>query len=232
MTVKEAFLKEIKDTLFSMQDLSYRDFHAKLMPTIDKETIIGVRTPALRKYAKEMAKHPDINLFLQTLPHEYYEENNLHGFLIEAVDYDDCLAAVNRFLPYVNNWATCDMMAPKIFKKHLPKLLPQIQQWLASRETYTIRFAVNMLMRFYLDEAFKPEYLAWVAAIESEEYYVKMVVAWYFATALAKQYQEAVPYVEQKRLEKWTHNKTIQKAVESYRLTDQQKAYLKKFKVK
>lgn len=232
MTEKASFLKEIKDTLFSMQDLSYRDFHAKLMPTIDKETIIGVRTPALRKYAKELIK-TDLEVFLQDLPHEYYEENNLHGFIIEAIkDYDQCLAAINAFLPYVDNWATCDMMGPKVFKKHLSELRAQIQMWLDSGEDYTIRFGVNMLMKYYLDEAFEPEYLDWVASIQSEEYYVKMVVAWYFATALAKQYEATIGIVEQKRLEKWTHNKTIQKAVESYRITDEQKCYLKTLKMK
>lgn len=227
------FLQEIKDTLFSMQDTSYRDFHGKLMPTIDKETIIGVRTPALRKYAKELAKHPDIELFLGDLPHAYYEENNLHGFIIESIkDYNACLNAVNRFLPYVDNWATCDMMGPKVFKKHLPEMRTQIQVWLASKETYTVRFGVNMLMKYYLDDAFEPEYLDWVAGIESEEYYVKMVVAWYFATALAKQQEATLPYMESKVLEKWTHNKTIQKAVESYRIADAQKEYLKTLKMK
>lgn len=232
MNRKESFLQEIKDRLFSMQDLSYREFHAKLMPTIDKETIIGVRTPALRKYAKELIK-TDLEVFLQDLPHEYYEENNLHGFIIEAIkDYDQCLAAINAFLPYVDNWATCDMMGPKVFKKHLPELRAQIQMWLDSGEDYTIRFGVNMLMKYYLDEAFEPEYLDWVASIQSEEYYVKMVVAWYFATALAKQYEATIGIMEQKRLEKWTHNKTIQKAVESYRITDEQKCYLKTLKMK
>ena len=260
MKNKEIFLKEIKDTLFSMQDVKYRDFHAKLMPTIDKETIIGVRTPALRKYAKELMKtdllqetmgngsnavcpnllpneaveiKAGLEVFLQDLPHEYYEENNLHGFIIEAMkDYDQCLAAINAFLPYVDNWATCDMMGPKVFKKHLSELRAQIQMWLDSGEDYTIRFGVNMLMKYYLDEAFEPEYLDWVASIQSEEYYVKMVVAWYFATALAKQYEATIGIVEQKRLEKWTHNKTIQKAVESYRITDEQKCYLKTLKMK
>lgn len=233
MNKKEIFLQEIKDTLFSMQDVKYRDFNAKLLPTVEKETIIGVRTPILRKYAKELVKHPDIALFLQDLPHTYFEENGIHSFVIETIkDYEDCIAAVNQFLPYVNNWETCDSMAPKVFKKHLPELRTQIEKWLASGETYTIRFGVNMLMRFYMDEAFEPEYLDWVASIESEEYYVKMVVAWYFATALAKQYEAALPYIEEKYLEKWTHNKTIQKAVESYRITDEQKGYLKTLKMK
>lgn len=216
-----------------MQDLSYRDFHAKLMPTIDKETIIGVRTPALRKYAKEVAKHPDMKAFLQDCPHQYYEENNLHGFIIEAYkEYEECLAAIDAFLPYVDNWATCDMMTPKVFKKHLVELLPQIKGWLVSGETYSIRFGINMLMKFYLDENFSVEYLEWVSAVKHEDYYVKMVVAWYFATALAKQYEATIPYIEAGRLERWTHNKTIQKAIESYRITDGQKQFLRTLKIK
>ena len=240
MDKKENFLKEIREHLFSIQDLSYRDFHARLMPTIDKETIIGVRTPALRNYAKGFIKAykddqqaQQIDWFLEDLPHEYYEENNLHGFIIETIgDYEKCLSAINAFLPYVDNWATCDMMSPKVFKKHLPQLEAEIVRWLASGETYTIRFGVNMLMKYYLDEAFDRKYLDWVAGIQHDDYYVKMVVAWYFATALAKQYDAALPYVEAFKLEKWTHNKTIQKAVESYRITDDQKVYLKTLKMK
>ena len=216
-----------------MQDLKYRDFQCKLMPTVDKETVIGVRTPELRKFAKEMEKEPGIEEFLQALPHRYYEENNLHGFLIEKIkDYDACVSAVDAFLPCVDNWATCDMMRPKIFKKHLPKLLEKIQVWLASEHTYTIRFGMGMLMSFYLDEAFQPEYLQMVGEVRSQEYYVNMMIAWYFATALAKQYEAALPWIEQKRLDVWTHNKAIQKAVESYRITDEQKAYLKTLKIK
>ena len=240
MDKKEHFLKEIRENLFSMQDLSYRDFHARLMPTIDKETIIGVRTPALRSYAKGFIKaYKDdeqagqVDCFLQDLPHGYYEENNLHGFIIETInDYEKCLKAINTFLPYVDNWATCDMMAPKVFKKHLPQLESEIVRWLSSEETYTIRFGVNMLMKYYLDEAFDRKYLDWAADIRHDDYYVKMVVAWYFATALAKQYEDALPYVKEGRMEKWTHNKTIQKAVESYRITEEQKIYLKTLKVK
>lgn len=224
-------IQEIRKRLFEMQDVEYKAFHSKLMPTVEQDAIIGVRTPKLRQFAKDLQKTEDVTEFLQSLPHEYYEENNLHGFLIEQIkDYDGCMKAVDRFLPYVDNWATCDMMAPKIFKKHLPELEWQIRDWLVSGEVYTVRFAVNMLMKYYLDEAFEPKYLEWVAQIKSQEHYVRMVVAWYFATALAKQYEAAIPYIEEQKLEQWTHNKTIQKAVESYRVSAEKKAYLKTWK--
>lgn len=230
---KKNICEEIREKLFEMQDLGYRDFHAKLIPNIDKEKIIGVRTPTLRKYAREAAKEPAIKEFLASLPHRYYDENNLHGFVIEQIrNFDECLEAVDRFLPYVDNWATCDLMAPKVFGKHREELLTAVRRWLTSGETYTIRYGVNMLMRFFLDEDFRPEYLDMVAGIRSEEYYVKMVVAWYFATALAKQYDAVIPFLEQCRLDKWTHNKAIQKARESYRITAEQKEYLNTLKVK
>ncbi len=223
--------KTILEELFELQDLSYKEFHAKLIPTINPDTIIGVRTPQLRKLAKEFAKSPEVPDFLQKLPHNYYEENNLHGFLIEQIkDYEVCIQALNGFLPYVDNWATCDMMSPKILKKHLPELLEQIKVWIGSEYIYEVRFGIKMLMEFYLDEHFKEAYLELVAQVRSEEYYIKMVVAWYFATALAKQYESAVRYVEEERLDVWTHNKTIQKAVESYRITKEQKEYLKTLK--
>lgn len=226
-------MTELQKQLFALQDVSYRDFHSRLMPNIDKETIIGIRTPVLRKFAKEMAKAGDYEAFLDELPHTFYEENNLHGFLLEdGKDYDETVDRIEQFLPYVDNWATCDMMNPKIFKKHLPKLLTKIRKWLGSEHTYTVRFAIDMLMRYYLDEAFSPEYLEWVAAVKSDEYYVKMAVAWYFQVALAKQYDAALPYIEGKRLEDWTHNKAIQKATESYRITEEQKAYLRTLKKK
>ena len=223
----------IRARLFELQDLSYRDFQCKLMPTVDPDTVIGVRTPELRKLAKSFSKEPEAEAFLRTLPHRYYEENNLHGFLIETMkDYSQVIAALDAFLPYVDNWATCDLMSPKIFKKHLPELREQIQVWMASSHTYTIRFGIEMLMTFYLDEQFQTEYLDWVADVHSEEYYVNMMIAWYFATALAKQYDAALPYLQEHRLEPWTHNKAIQKAIESYRITDEQKAYLRSLKVK
>ena len=224
---------KIKKQLFEMQDLEYKAFHSRLMPTISPETIIGVRTPGLRKYAKDLAKTEGIEDFLKDLPHEYYEENNLHGFLIEGIkDYDTCLAQVDRFLPYVDNWATCDMMRPKVFKKNPKALLPKIEIWLASGETYMVRYGIGMLMTYFLDEYFDVKYVEKVAAIVSEEYYIKMMVAWYFATALAKQWDTVIPFMEEKRLEKWTHNKAIQKAIESYRITPEQKAYLRGLKIK
>jgi 3-methyladenine DNA glycosylase AlkD len=222
----------IEKRLFELQDTAYRDFHSRLIPTISPDRIIGVRTPALRKLAKELIKDPYIAEFLQDLPHSYYDENTLHALLIsELKDYALCLQELDRFLPYVDNWATCDIMSPKIFKKHLPELIPVVESWIRSSHPYTIRFGLVMLMSFYLDEAFRPEYLTLAASAVSEEYYVKMAVAWYFATALAKQYEATIPYIEQQKLPKWTHNKAIQKAIESYRITADQKAYLRTLKL-
>ncbi len=225
--------KFIQQQLLALQDLAYKEFHCKLMPTVNPNKVIGVRTPALRKLSKELWGTPKATEFLNSLPHKYYEEDNLHGFFIEKMkDYEEAIAALNAFLPYIDNWATCDLMSPKIFKKHLPDLLEQVKIWMASNHTYTVRFGIKMLLNFYLDEAFSTEYLDMVAAVQSEEYYVKMMVAWYFATALAKQYDATLPYIEKKRLETWIHNKTIQKAVESYRITKEQKDYLKTLKIK
>lgn len=222
----------IEGRLFELRDPGYREFHSRLMPTIDKETIIGVRTPQLRKLAKEFGRMPEAAEFLKKLPHRYYEENNLHGLLIETIrDYEECLQAVNVFLPYIDNWATCDMLSPKVFGRHLAELLPQVKAWIDSGKTYTVRFGIGMLMRFYLDEEFSVDYARLVADVKSDEYYVNMMVAWYFATALAKQYEAVLPFLEQHYLTKWTHNKTIQKAVESYRITDEQKVYLKTLRV-
>lgn len=224
--------ERIREQLWEMQDVGYKDFHAKLIPTVDPEAIIGVRTPKLRKYARELAKDPQIGDFLAQLPHQYYDENNVHAFVVEQIrDYEECLSQTERFLPYVDNWATCDMMAPKVFARHKEELLEPIQRWIASPETYTIRYGVGMLMRFYLDEDFRQEYLQRVADISSQEYYVNMMRAWYFATALAKQYEAAIPYLVEKRLDGWTHNKAIQKACESNRVTAQQKKYLRGLKV-
>ena len=224
--------ERIQAELWEMQDTGYKDFHAKLIPTVSPEAIIGVRTPQVRKYAKQLAKDPQISDFLAQLPHKYYDENNVHAFVVEQIkDSGACLAQTERFLPYIDNWATCDMMAPKVFAKHKEELLGPVRRWIASSETYTIRYGVGMLMRFYLDEDFRPEYLRWVAEISSEEYYVNMMRAWYFATALAKQYEAVIPYLEEKRLDGWTHNKAIQKACESYRMTAEQKKYLRSLKV-
>lgn len=227
----EEIIRKIQAELFELQDTEYRDFHARLMPTVDKEKVIGVRTPVLRKYAGELSGQPEAQEFLKMLPHTYYEENNLHGFLLEKIkDYDTCMGEMKKFLPCIDNWATCDGVAPKVFGRHKEELIKEIPGWLESGQTYVIRFGVNMLMRFFLDEDFKPEYAEKVAAIRSEEYYVKMVVAWYFATALAKQYDAVIPFLEERRLENWTHQKTIQKARESYRISPAQKEYLKTLK--
>ena len=218
----------ICDRLFAMQDLPYRDFTAKLIPNVDREHIIGVRAPALRALARELSGTPEAAAFLRTLPHAYLEENHLHGFLIERIrDYGTCIKALDAFLPVVDNWATCDCIGPACFKKNHARLIGDARRWLDSGRLYTGRFAVRMLMNHFLDEDFRPEYLDWVAGIETEEYYLRMMQAWYFATALAKQYNAALPYIEQKRLEPWTHNKAIQKSVESYRVSDERKAYLR-----
>ena len=221
------------DSLLALQDLSYKEFQCGLMPTVDPDTVIGVRMPALRKLVKDFAETPEAAEFLKALPHRYYEENNLHGLLISAMrDYDRAVAALDAFLPYVDNWATCDLIRPKVFQKHLPELLEKIEVWLSSDRTYTIRFGLEMLMTCYLDDAFRPEYLELAAGVRSGEYYVNMMIAWYFATALAKQYDAALPYLRERRLDPWIHNKAIQKAIESYRITSEQKAYLRSLKVK
>ena len=222
---------EIRKELLRLQDVQYRDFQSKLIPTADKNLFIGVRTPALRTLAKQLCKREDVGAFLYDLPHSFFDENQLHAFIISEIrDYEACLDEVQRLLPYVDNWATCDQMSPKVFKKHRAELLEPIRSWLKSEHTFTVRFGVGMLMEHYLDDAFDPAYPAAVAAIRSEEYYVRMMVAWYFATALAKQYDAALPFLQERRLDPWTHNKTIQKAIESYRISPETKTYLRTLK--
>ena len=221
----------VKDALFSYQDLKYRDFQSPLVPNIDKETIIGVRTPQMRQVAKEFYNTPEGNKFLSKLPHKYYEENLVHFFMIAMIkDFDECVKEVERFLPYVDCWPVCDQSSPKVFKKNHKKLLPLIKKWIASDHVYTARFGIRMLMNEFLGDDFKEEYLEWVASVKGEDYYIKMMVAWYFATALAKKYDETVPYIEEHKLEDWTHKKAIQKAVESFRVSDEHKAYLRTLK--
>ena len=221
----------IRAQLFALQDKEYQIFNSRLMPTLPPETVIGVRVPLLRKLAKQLADTPEAEAFLQELPHFYCEENALHAFLLEPVrDYGTALAATERFLPYVDNWAVCDSFSPKVFAQHKPELLCAIRRWLGSDRTYTVRYGIGMLMRYYLDEQFKPEYPKKVAEVKSDEYYVNMMIAWYLATALAKQWEATIPYIEERRLPEWVHRKTIQKAVESYRITPEQKAYLKSFR--
>ena len=225
--------EEIQKELFANKDTEYGEFQSKLIPGKTSENFIGVRTPVLRKYAKTLSKREDISEFLSELPHKYFDEDQLHAFIIsEMKDYDKCIDELQCFLPYVDNWATCDQMSPKIFKKHKKELLGCIKEWIKSDKTYTIRFGIGMLMEHYLDEDFSVKYPQAVAKIRSEEYYVNMMIAWYFATALAKQYDIILPYIENKKLDTWTHNKTIQKAIESYRITPEQKEYLKSLKIK
>ncbi len=225
--------EEIRARLFSLQDTAYRDFQVKLIPGMDAQKEIGVRTPELRKLAKELAKREDIREFLNDLPHQYFDENQLHAFILSGEkDFEKCMEDLERFLPYVDNWATCDQTSPKVFRKHRKELLDAIRRWIESDHPYTVRFAIKMLMEHFLDEDFDPAYPEMVAEVRSEEYYIRMMIAWYFATALAKQYEAVLPYLEQKKLDVWTHNKTIQKAVESYRITEEQKIYLKSLKRK
>jgi hypothetical protein len=225
-------INKITEHLFSLQDLSYKEFNSKLIPTVNKNYVIGVRIPLLRKYAKEIKNSPEADKFLNSLPHKYTEEYNLHALLLENIkDYNDIINALNNFLPFVDNWATCDIMSIKIFKKHLDILPQQLDLWLNSTHTYTIRFAIKTYMSYYLDEHFELKHMQKIAEIRSNEYYVNMMLAWYFATALAKQYDFAIKFLENKELSKWVHNKTIQKAIESYRITNEQKEYLKTLRI-
>lgn len=222
---------DIQEELFALQDEKYADFQAKLTPTIPRELFIGVRVPAVRKLAKKLYKDSEHEVFLKELPHHYYDENMLHGLLIsEEKDFERCLEKTETFLPYIDNWAVCDIMSPKVFQKHKNELLEKIREWASDEHTYTCRFGIEMLMSHFLNEDFKEEYLEIPALVSSSEYYVKMMVAWFFATALAKQWDATIPYLETNRLEPWTHNKTIQKARESYRITAEQKEYLKGLK--
>ena len=248
-----SIIDEIRQELFNQQDKKYREMQIRIVPSVAPESIIGVRTPILRKYAKELAKREDVEVFLEDLPHRYFDENQLHAFILSAgKDYEACIGNVERFLPFVDNWATCDQMSPKVFKKHRPELLEHIREWIRSDKAYTIRFGIGMLMEHFLDEDFSPEYPEMVAGIRpasgtnapdgsspsqsvqngSEEYYIRMMIAWYFATALAKQYDAILPYIEECRLAEWTHNKAIQKSIESYRITPEQKDYLRTLKIK
>ena len=223
---------EITEKLFSLQDREYGAMQKKIIPTVEKDRIIGVRTPALRSYAKELVRNSDPEAFLTALPHQYFDEDQLHAFVISLEkDFDRCITLVENFLPYIDNWATCDQLSPAVFKKEPEKLLPYIHSWIRSDRTYTVRFAIGMLMQHFLGDKFDIEYLNMVSAVRSEEYYINMMIAWYFATALAKQYGSVLPYLEKKVLDDWTHNKAIQKAIESNRITPDQKAYLKILKI-
>lgn len=223
----------LREKLFELRDLKYRDFHSRLIPSVPKEQVIGIRTPVLRKFAKEYAKTEEVAEFIKILPHEYYEENNLHMLIISAIrDYEMCIAEIERFLPFIDNWATCDMPVPRCFYENKEDVLERAKGWIKSDEAFTVRYGIGVLMSMFLDEDFDPEYPRLVASVRSEQYYVNMMIAWYFATALAKNWDEVIPFIEKRQLDKWTHNKAIQKAVESYRITSEQKAYLKSLKIK
>ena len=224
---------EIRGELFEMQDKAYKEFHKKLIPTVDEDLIIGIRTPILRSYAKSFMNSEKREIFLKILPHKYYEENNLHAFLIEQEkDFENCVTLLDIFLPHVDNWATCDMMNPKVFCKTQARLLEKIKEWLLAEDIYTVRFGLRMLMVHFLDGDFKEEYLYLAASVRSEEYYVNMMIAWYFATALTKRYEEALPFIKEKRLSKWCHNKAISKACDSFLIEKDKKEYLKEFRIK
>ena len=225
-------LKEIEKRLSGLKDEKYREMQIKIIPNVASERIIGVRTPELRTYAKELAKREDIRDFLDDLPHRFFDEDQLHAFILSSMkDFDQVIKDTDHFLTYVNNWATCDQMSPKVFRKHRGELLPYIDEWIKSGETYRVRFAIGMLMEHFLDDGFDIKYPKKVAAIRSDEYYVNMMIAWYFATALAKQYDKVIPFIEKKKLDVWTHNKAIQKSIESYRISSEQKEYLRSLKI-
>ena len=223
----------VYDRLSEYKDDNYKEFQSKLVPNISKDTILGVRTPDMRKIAKEVFNTDEGREFLKHLPHEYYEENLVHFFLIAQIrDFDECVKETERFLPYIDCWPVCDQSSPKVFKKNHEKLLPLIKKWIDSDHVYTSRFGMRMLMSEFLDDDFREEYLNWVAAKKGEDYYLKMMVAWYFATALAKQYDAVIGFLTENRLDVWTHNKTIQKCVESCRISDERKEYLKTLKIR
>lgn len=222
---------KIQEELFKLQDISYKEFHSKLIPTVDKNTIIGIRIPLLRSYVKKIKYTKEADMFLNTLPHTYYDENVLHALLLsEMTDYEMFIKHIQVFLPYIDNWAVCDVLKPKSIKKHKQIFIDEIKNWILSKDTYTIRFGVVMLMTYYLDEDYQKEYLTYLLQVKSDEYYVNMAISWFYATALAKHYDEVVEILKDKKLSVWIHNKTIQKAIESYRITKEQKEELKKLK--
>lgn len=231
--MNEKNMTEIQEELFSLQDLKYKEFQAKLMPNINPEYIIGVRNPNSKNIAKKIIKQNKADEFVSKLPHKYYEENNVQAYIInETKDYEKVILMLKDFLTYVNNWATCDIISPTIFKKNIDKLINEITIWIKSCNTYTVRFGIRMLMCFFLDENFKKEYLNIPLEVKSDEYYINMMIAWFYATALVKQYDKTIKIIEDKSLDKWVHNKTIQKAVESFRVSDEHKKYLRSLKIK
>lgn len=233
MTACKTYLCEkIQEQLFSMQDEKYRNFHSRLMPSVKKELVIGIRTPDLRAFAKKLAGSDERQIFLSSLPHKYYDENNLHAFLIEQEkDIAECIRLIDEFLPYVDNWATCDMMNPKVLKKDKTLLYHKIKEWLSSDKTYTIRYGIRMLMSHFLDKDLSEDCLSLAASVVSEEYYVNMAVAWFFATALTKNYDAAIKHIEERKLSPFCHNKAISKACDSFCVSNEKKAYLKTLRV-
>lgn len=228
--MKDEFF-DFQKRLFELKDDKYAEFQAKLTPNVDKSSFIGVRVPRVRLLAKEIVKNGKYVSFINNLPHTYYDENMLHGVLLSEIkDYDYVISEVNKFLPYVDNWAVCDIMSPKCFKKNKDKLIGEIENWIKSTETYTIRFGIEMLMSHYLDDDFRPKYLLLPLNVKSDEYYVNMMIAWYYATSLSKKWDDTIKIIEENKLDKWVHNKTIQKACESYRITNDQKEYLRTLK--
>lgn len=224
--------EEIRNCLFELKDEKYKEFTLKLIPGLEPDNVIGVRTPQIAKIAKEIIKSGDYSSFLDDCPHKYYEEMGIHVAIINSMkDYDSVIREIDRFIPYVDNWATCDGIKPrKAFSKNCDRLIIDAKRWIKSEHIYTKRFGIEMIMNFFLDDNFKREYNDLVASIRSDEYYINMMIAWYFATALAKQYNDTIPFIENRRLDEWTHKKTIQKARESYRITEEQKEYLKSLK--
>lgn len=226
-------MMNIENELQKHVDIKFRAFTAKLIPTVNPDSVYGVRTPILRKLAREFFKTPAHNAFLNSLPHQSYEENNIHAFLIEQIkDFDRAIEETEKFLPYIDNWATCDMFRPKVYAKNLDKILPYAEKWIASNHAYTVRYGIGMLLSYFLEDGFSPEILELASSVKSEEYYINMMLAWFFATALAKQYDSTLIYITEKRLSPWVHNKTLQKAVESNRIEKSTKEYLKTLKRK
>lgn len=226
-------MEKVREHLFELQDLKFREFNAKLIPNMPIERVIGVRTPELRKYARELIRNGEWKEFISELPHQYQEENALHGYILGSIkeDYEQVMCYLEEFLPYVENWAVCDTISPKIFKKYPREVYEKIQEWVKSEHEYTVRFGIVSMLQFFLDEEFRPEMLQLAAGIHREEYYINMAIAWYFSFALIKQYEASIPLIESQTLDPWIQNKSIQKAIESYRISDERKAYLRTLKV-
>jgi len=226
-------VEKIIDVLFNNQDLKYRDFHSSLIPNIEKERFIGVRTPVLRKLAKEVIKDGSYKEFIKELPHFYYEENTLHSCILSLIkDLDELIIEIDKFLPFVDNWATCDLMSPKAFAKDQKRILNKVKEWINTKDVYSIRFGIVTLLSFYLDDNFKDEINELVLSIKSDEYYVNMAISWYFSYALIKQYDKTIDIFKMNKLDKWVHNKSIQKAIESFRIDKEKKNYLRSLKMK